>query len=84
MRKAGDPAMSQGISEGIWAAECRRLEAENAELRRRLAEAEARVGLFCWGLENERERRIEAQCKLNKRKASVWHKLGLVLGCVRA
>lgn len=71
--------VSRQISEGIWEAECHRLEAENAQLRAQLREAEARVGLFGWGYNQQRAKRLQAECKLDKRKASIWGKIASLI-----
>lgn len=67
--------IAEKISEGIWEAEARRLQAEVDMLRAQLAEAEARVGVFNWGYQEQKLRRLRAECELDKRKASIWSRI---------
>lgn len=81
MRQYGDVNIGEQISEGMWKAEAQRLKVENEMLRRRLLEMEDRARLFLWGMEREREGRIEVECALNKKKRALWRRAFRLLGC---
>lgn len=79
VRQLGERDVAYAITEGIWEAECRRLQEENEMLREQLREAEARVGLFNWGYQEQRRKRLSAECRLDKRKASIWQRLAALI-----
>lgn len=79
VRQLGERDVAYAITEGIWEAECRRLQAEVDMLREQLREAEARVGLFSWGYQDQQRRRLRAECRLDKRKASIWQRLAALI-----
>lgn len=81
MRSYGDNDMSEQISEGMWKAEALKLKTENEALRKRVREMEDRARLFLWGMEREREGRLEAECALDKKKRALWRRAFRLLGC---
>lgn len=80
VRQGGDSMVSGRISEGIWEAEARRLQAENEYLREQLRIAEARVGLFNWGMEQEQHRRRTAEARVNKRRRGIYQRVMELIG----
>ena len=69
------------LNEGVWQARAKQLARENAELRERIKMLEARVGLFCWGMEREHEIRLEAECALDRKKRAIWRRALDALRC---
>ena len=84
VRVGGNSDMAEGIRTGMQEAELRRQERENERLRKELKHTQERLRLYCWALNNERERRLEAEAQLNRKRRRVIYRMIAVLGGRRA
>lgn len=76
--KAADVA--ERINEGVWEARAKRLANENNELRQRIAMLEAKIALYCWGMDREHEMRLAAECEIDRKKRALWRRAMRTLG----
>ncbi len=76
--------MAEGIRAGIQEAELRRLQRENERLNRELNHTKDRLRLYCWALNNERERRLEAEARADRKKRKLLYRMIAALGGIRA
>ena len=75
VKTAGDPKLTDALSEGVYAAEVARLTKENQILKEELKRAQERIELFEWGRSREADRRLAELREKATKQPSIWVRL---------